>query len=61
MIKQHRIVNDLLKDDIKGMHGLQVRPLVALLSPAAGSRVVARSRDAAGRTHVVVCVVRIQI
>lgn len=25
MIKQHRLVNDLLKDDIKGMHGLQVR------------------------------------
>lgn len=25
MIKQHRLVNDLLKDDIKDMHGLQVR------------------------------------
>ncbi|GJN90512.1 hypothetical protein Rhopal_003523-T1 [Rhodotorula paludigena] len=25
MIKQHRIVNDLLKDDIKGMHGLQLK------------------------------------
>ena len=25
MIKQHRVVNDLLKDEIKGMHGLQVR------------------------------------
>lgn len=24
MIKQHRIVNDLLKEEIKGMHGLQV-------------------------------------
>ncbi|KWU46997.1 bola-like protein, partial [Rhodotorula sp. JG-1b] len=24
MIKQHRLVNDLLKDDIKDMHGLQV-------------------------------------
>ena len=26
MIKQHRLVNDLLKDDIKDMHGLQVSP-----------------------------------
>ncbi|BGP55632.1 hypothetical protein JCM8202_004893 [Rhodotorula sphaerocarpa] len=25
MIKQHRLVNDLLKDDIKGMHGLQLK------------------------------------
>ncbi|BGO99839.1 hypothetical protein RTG_00653 [Rhodotorula toruloides ATCC 204091] len=25
MIKQHRIVNELLKDDIKGMHGLQLK------------------------------------
>ncbi|GAA6007028.1 hypothetical protein JCM10207_009175 [Rhodosporidiobolus poonsookiae] len=25
MIKQHRIVNDLLKDEIKGMHGLQLK------------------------------------
>ncbi|GAA5919621.1 hypothetical protein JCM1841_001086 [Sporobolomyces salmonicolor] len=24
-IKQHRIVNELLKDDIKGMHGLQLK------------------------------------
>ncbi len=28
MIKQHRLVNDLLKDDIKDMHGLQVSPPV---------------------------------
>lgn len=26
MIKQHRIVNELLKEEIAGMHGLQVRP-----------------------------------
>ncbi|GEM09786.1 bolA domain protein [Rhodotorula toruloides] len=25
MIKQHRIVNELLKDNIKGMHGLQLK------------------------------------
>ncbi|GAA5897176.1 hypothetical protein JCM8208_003747 [Rhodotorula glutinis] len=25
MIKQHRLVNDLLKDEIKGMHGLQLK------------------------------------
>ncbi|GAA5840183.1 hypothetical protein JCM9279_002303 [Rhodotorula babjevae] len=25
MIKQHRVVNDLLKDEIKGMHGLQLK------------------------------------
>ncbi|GAA5875674.1 hypothetical protein JCM3774_002577 [Rhodotorula dairenensis] len=25
MIKQHRLVNDLLKDDIKDMHGLQLK------------------------------------
>ncbi|GAA5874326.1 hypothetical protein JCM16303_005811 [Sporobolomyces ruberrimus] len=24
-IKQHRIVNDVLKDEIKGMHGLQLK------------------------------------
>lgn len=31
MIKQHRVVNELLKDEIKDMHGLQVRtPLSAL-------------------------------
>lgn len=30
MIKQHRLVNDLLKDDIKDMHGLQVGPLPTL-------------------------------
>jgi len=34
MIKQHRVVNDLLKDEIKGMHGLQVRaPVLLSLRP----------------------------
>jgi stress-induced morphogen len=25
MVKQHRMVNDILKEEIKGMHGLQVK------------------------------------
>lgn len=25
MVKQHKIVNEILKDDIKGWHGLQLR------------------------------------
>ncbi|KAI9473867.1 MAG: bola protein [Benjaminiella poitrasii] len=25
IVKQHRMVNDILKDEIKGMHGLQLR------------------------------------
>ncbi|GAA5819988.1 hypothetical protein JCM11251_005436 [Rhodosporidiobolus azoricus] len=29
MIKQHRIVNDLLKDEIKDMHGLQLKTTAA--------------------------------
>jgi stress-induced morphogen len=24
IVKQHRLINDLLKEEIKGMHGLQV-------------------------------------
>ena len=27
-IKQHRLVNDLLADEIKGMHGLQVSSFI---------------------------------
>jgi stress-induced morphogen len=31
-IKQHRLVNELLKDEIKGMHGLQVEsPTLSLV------------------------------
>ncbi|KAM0752810.1 bola-like protein [Meredithblackwellia eburnea MCA 4105] len=30
MIKQHRAVNAVLKDDIKGMHGIQVSPRLSL-------------------------------
>lgn len=25
IVKQHRMVNEILKEDIKGMHGLQVK------------------------------------
>ncbi|KAL2912769.1 hypothetical protein HK105_207761 [Polyrhizophydium stewartii] len=25
LVKQHRIVNDILRDDIKGMHGIQIK------------------------------------
>ncbi|BGP16412.1 hypothetical protein JCM10213_004032 [Rhodosporidiobolus nylandii] len=28
-IKQHRVVNELLKDEIKGMHGLQLKTTAA--------------------------------
>ena len=38
-IKQHRLVNDLLKDDIKDMHGLQVSLPPHFLTGRLGTRV----------------------
>jgi len=28
MVKQHKLVNDCLKEDIAGIHGLQVGPML---------------------------------
>jgi stress-induced morphogen len=31
IVKQHRMVNEVLKEEIKGMHGLQVKHMLFLL------------------------------
>jgi stress-induced morphogen len=37
IVKQHRMVNDVLKEEIKGMHGLQVKKCIH------ANRIIARN------------------